>query len=284
MAVPRIRDRSQDSHKGDYGRVLVIGGSVGMGGSVAMAGKACLRSGAGLVTIATPRDCLSVVAGFEPSYMTRPLDCDVHGRVHEKSLEMVDDLLQTADCVALGPGLGRGPAVDRFVVQLYRNVEAPMVVDADALNALSAHSERMSEPPGARILTPHAGELKRLIPDLLPTREAQLKQATEFASKMGCTMIFKGHHTMVTDGCHEIFNTTGNPGMATGGVGDVLTGVVAGLVGQGYSCWDAAVLGTHLHGLAGDLAAEKFGTASLIASDLLDYLPAAFLSHVGEST
>ena len=135
MAVPRIRDRSQDSHKGDYGRVLVIGGSVGMGGSVAMAGKACLRSGAGLVTIATPRDCLSVVAGFEPSYMTRPLDCDVHGRVHEKSLEMVDDLLQTADCVALGPGLGRGPAVDRFVVQLYRNVEAPMVVDADALNA-----------------------------------------------------------------------------------------------------------------------------------------------------
>lgn len=279
MAVPEIRDRSQESHKGDYGRVLVIGGSVGMGGSVALTGKACLRAGAGLVTIATPRDCLPVVAGFEPSYMTRPLDCDSQGKVHEKSLEMVDDLLQTADCVALGPGLGRGPAVDRFVIQLYRNVEAPMVVDADALNALAAHADRWENPPGERILTPHAGELRRLIPGLHENRGEQLQQAREFAQKIGCTMIFKGHQSMVTDGDQEVFNQTGNPGMATGGAGDVLTGIVAGLVGQGYSCWDAAVLGCHLHGLAGDLAAAQLGTVSLIASDLVDFLPAAFVSH-----
>ena len=276
--LPEFKQRTADSHKGEYGRVLIIGGSVGMSGSVAMAGKACLRSGAGLVTIATPRDCLDVVASFEPSLMTRPLSCDSQGRVSETSLEAIDDLLQTADCVALGPGLGRSPAIDKFVGRLYTNVTAPMVIDADALNALAAKPKRLLSPAGPRILTPHSGEFRRLVSDSFETREEEEQQAQKFARQREVTLILKGYRSLVTDGTRVRHNETGNPGMATGGSGDVLTGVIAGLVAQAYSTWDAAVLGCHLHGLAGDLAAQRLGQTSLIASDLLDFLPPAFLT------
>lgn len=278
--LPTLAPRRVDSHKADYGRVALIGGSRGMAGSIALSGIACLRSGAGLVTVAVPEGIQSIVAGFEPSMMTLGLGENDLGQIHiernSPNEAAFATLTDKATVIAIGPGLGQSADVDRLVGDLYRRLPQPMVIDADGLNALARNPKVLEQPGGPRILTPHPGEFGRLasaagIPGL-----AQVGQAAQFASRYRCVVVLKGHRSLITDGDHNELNETGNPGMATGGTGDVLTGVIAALLAQGLAPHAAAHLGCHVHGLAGDMAAEELGQVSLIASDLLKYLPRAF--------
>jgi NAD(P)H-hydrate epimerase len=240
-----------------------------------LAGMAALRGGAGLVRLAVPDVCLDTVAGFEPSYMTAPLASDPAGRIALEARPRVVALAQAATVVACGPGMGRSLGLDALVSWLYVNLPQPMVVDADGLNALAARREVLSQPKGPRILTPHPGEFARLVAERLPADQRN-QAAVELAARCGVVVVLKGHRTCVTDGRKQAVNTTGNPGMATGGTGDVLTGLVAALACQGLSPFDAARLGVYLHGLAGDLAAEQLGQQSMIARDLVRFLPEAF--------
>ena len=301
-ALPRLAPRAANSHKGAFGRVLIIGGCRGMAGAAALAGRAALRGGAGLVTIATADSCLETVAGFEPAYMTVPLEADAAGRISLAAQATVQDLLPNFDAVAIGPGLGRSEGLTRLVCQVYQSFDKTLVIDADGLNALSA-AARLDRHAGPRVLTPHPGEFRRLLaaetgplpnmPDGLPggTRENAQENAQEsprdegrrelgasFAATHDVTLVLKGHRTLITDGRSVAINSTGNPGMATGGSGDVLTGVILALLGQGLAPFAAAQLGAHVHGLAGDLAARTQGQAGLIASDLPRYLGVALRS------
>ena len=287
--LPKLAPRAADSHKGTFGHALLVGGSRGMSGAISLAGLATLRSGAGLVTLAVPRAIQDVVAGFNPSYMTHGLTFANEDNASEHLVAAAADevlaLAENMTALALGPGLGRTAGVADFVARLYREIKQPMVVDADALFALAERKELLTQAAGPRILTPHPGEFARLsgrTPGA--TDQARTLAAGELASASGgfnTIVVLKGHHTIITDGTRTSLNQTGNPGMATGGAGDVLTGVITALVCQGLAPFDAARLGVHVHGTAGDLAAETLGQVSLIASDLVDYLPAAFQASHG---
>jgi len=276
--LPRLPRRAADAHKYDFGRVLLVGGSVGMTGAITLSGLAALRSGAGLVQLAVPGICWPIVAGFEPSFMTLPLATDGHG---EPSAVGQLDLLAAAEratSVGCGPGLAPTGATSKLVAALYANLECPAVFDAGALASLSEGpllAER--RPKAARVLTPHAGEFRKLLrtDEKLP-RDRLEQQAVDLAKAAGIVILLKGHRTLITDGHRSWHNTTGNPGMATGGTGDVLTGIVAALLGQKLEPYDAARLAAWVHGRAGDLAAAEFGETSLIASDLPRFLPQAF--------
>ncbi len=274
--LPRLAPRQPESHKGDYGRVLLIGGSQGMAGAIALSGMAALRSGAGLVKVATASACQPTVASFEPSFMTIALDCDAAGRIAASARDQIDEAARQATVIGCGPGLGRSDQLVELIAWLYESCSRPMIVDADALNALSQQADRLPKHAGARILTPHPGEFGRLIGRERIDPALRQSLAESLAQRAGATILLKGHRTVVTDGRRTAINTTGNPGMATGGTGDVLTGIITALVGQGLAPFDAARLGAHAHGLAGDLAAAELGETSLIARDLVDYLPRAW--------
>lgn len=277
--LPRLPERAPDSHKGQFGLALVVGGSRGMAGAVALAGLAALRGGAGLVRLAVPGPCLDTVAAIEPSYMTAPLPTDPAGRIALEALQTLKRLAAAATVVALGPGLGRSLGLDLLVGRLYAELPQPMVVDADGLNALAGRRETLAWAGGPRVLTPHPGEFARLLgTDRMPA-EQRHEAAAELARRCGAVLVLKGHRTLVTDGQNRWINPTGNPGMATGGSGDVLTGLIAALACQGLVPYEAARLGVYLHGLAGDLAAGQLGQESLMASDLVRYLPQAFLAY-----
>jgi NAD(P)H-hydrate epimerase len=277
--LPELPPRAPGSHKGDFGRALVVGGSRGMSGAITLAGVAALRSGAGLVTLAVPESIQSVVAAYEPSLMTHALsDCD--GAIQRAEAATIQRLGATSTAIGLGPGIGRR-GVDMLVCEVYEQVATPLVVDADGLNALAAHPGSLAMPAGPRILTPHPGEFNRLMQTeaKLITDEARCDAAADLAHRAGSgttVVVLKGHRTVVTDGRQAAINTTGNPGMATGGSGDVLTGVITALLCQGLAPFDAARLGVYIHGLAGDLAAGALGQVSMIASDLLNFLPPTF--------
>jgi NAD(P)H-hydrate epimerase len=291
--LPHLPPRPADCHKGDFGRALLVGGSRGMSGAIALAGRATRRSGAGLVTLAVPQCIQDVVASLEPSYMTHGL-ADENGQFAKSAIGHVITMQATA--VALGPGLGRSDVLTEFVEGVYQIMQIPMVVDADALFALAGRPEALSKPSGPRVLTPHPGEFERLIgkpndaarrvegaaelarggDDLHYQYRDKSKLSGSAASSPEVVVVLKGHQTVVTDGHRFSINQTGNPGMATGGTGDVLTGIITALLCQGLAPFDAARLGVHVHGLAGDLAASELGQVSLIASDLIDYLPMAF--------
>ncbi len=275
--LPMLPPRKADSHKGDYGRALVVGGSRGMSGAIAMAGLATLRSGAGLVTLAVPQSVQEVVASYCPCYMTHGLP-EENGQFISAAADEIMALAANANVFALGPGLARSSNLTAFVQRLYREVPLPMVVDADALFALAENPSVLEQPGGIRVLTPHPGEFARLAGNL-PEAAERASTAAVFARRdaSGKTVIvLKGHHTVVTDGTRFSINHTGNPGMATGGSGDVLTGITTALLCQGLSPFDAARLGVYVHGLAGDLAAAELGQVSLIATDLIHFLPRAF--------
>ena len=295
-ALPRLAPRRADSHKGDYGRVLLIGGSQGMAGAIALAGMAALRSGAGLVQLAVPQSCQGVVAGFEPSYMVAGLP-EKDGCIAYDARMRLKELLATATVVACGPGMGRTRGVTQLVGWLYAKLDRPLVIDADGLNALAECDALMRPAAGVRLLTPHPGEFRRLVAAVkvpgidaaspsacgqestagaAARRQNDAAAAPLLAAHSKATIVLKGHGTVVTDGTRTVVNTTGNPGMATGGAGDVLTGVIAALLAQGLGAFEAAQLGAFVHGLAGDLAAAELGEVSLIASDLVRYLPRAF--------
>jgi ADP-dependent NAD(P)H-hydrate dehydratase len=278
--------RQADSHKGDFGKVLLVGGARGMSGAIVLSGMAALRSGAGLVQLAVPECCLDVVAGYEPSYMTAPLAADEAGRISLAARDRLKELAESATCLAIGPGLGQSPGLMELVVEIYRDWPQPAVFDADALNALAKAPGGLERCGGPRVLTPHPGEFQRLIAGdtqgALKTtskspREEQEQAAIELAKQRGITLILKGHRSLVTDGALQAHNSTGNPGMARGGSGDVLTGILAALLAQGFAPYAAAVLAAHVHGLAGDLASEKLGQVGMIASDTVEFLPQAWM-------
>ena len=274
--LPRLAPRAAESHKGDYGRALLIGGSRGMSGAIALSGMAALRAGAGLVTLGVPAVCLETVAGFDPCFMTVPLPCDEQGCLGELAEATIQPLIARADVVACGPGLGRAPHTSPLVRSLYTSVALPLVVDADGLNALAEPAAGLSQAGGPRIITPHPGEFQRLCGGDAHDPQGQPMRAVEMAREYRIVVVLKGHRTLITDGRRWVHNTTGNPGMATAGSGDVLTGILTALLGQGLDTWEAARLGVHLHGLAGDVAARRHTPVAMTARDLVQCLPEAW--------
>jgi NAD(P)H-hydrate epimerase len=206
--------------------------------------------------------------------MTAALPSDGAGRIAISAREKIVAQAQAATVVAYGPGSGRSLGLSALAAWLYRHLDRPMIIDADGLTALAARPEVLTRPGGPRILTPHPGEFARLIGEKLEGQQRN-RAAVELAARCGIVVVLKGHRTWITDGRRRTINTTGNPGMATGGSGDVLTGLIAALACQGLGPYDAARLGVYLHGLAGDLAAEELGQVSMISSDLIRYLPQA---------
>jgi len=238
---------------------------------------ATLRSGAGLVRLAVPRVCQQTVASLEPSYMTVGLPEDAAGRIALAARGDLEQITQATSALACGPGLGRSDDLNELVGWLYTEMTIPTVFDADALNALSEQREILQRPGGPRVLTPHPGEFARLSGQKYNADFAERRNdCFEFARRTRTTVVLKGHQTCISDGRQIAVNQTGNPGMATGGTGDVLTGIITALLCQGLEPFDAAYLGAHIHGLAGDLAAKQLGQVSLIATDVVSYLPAAF--------
>lgn len=278
--IAPIPPRSDDAHKGEVGRIAIIGGccdEVMMMGAPALAAIAAFRSGAGLVQVMVPEAIRAAVGGLAPCATLRTLPTD-----RPSLLAAIDDF--GADAIAVGPGLG-GSLTAPVLADLLAGFAKPIVVDADALNLLAA-TEPFDIPDARRvILTPHPGELRRLLAarggDSDPGREPDARRAAACAlvDAYGCTVVLKGRGTIVTNGDRLYTNETGNAGMATGGTGDVLTGVIAALIGQGLDSFEAAVLGVYLHGLAGDFAAEELGRYSMNAMDVADYLPEAFCEH-----
>lgn len=272
--------RRADSHKGDYGRAVLIGGSIGMNGAIALAGMAALRGGAGLVRLGVPAACHSIVAGFNPSFMVTPLASAADGSLDAKARDQIAALTEPATAVGCGPGLTTSDGVRALVPGLYQSLEQPAVFDADALNVLARQPDVLARPGGPRILTPHPGEFARLLgTDRQITATDRETTAAAFARDHRVVVVLKGHETVITDGKRLAINPTGNPGMATGGTGDVLTGLIVALLCQHADPYQAARLAVYLHGLAGDLAAADLGQISLAASDLIDALPRAFKHH-----
>ena len=271
--------RRRESHKGDYGRVLVAAGSTGKTGAAGLAALGALRSGAGLVTVATPRVCQPVVAALAPEYMTLGLDHDGGGLVGAGAAGAV--LAERCDVLAVGPGLGRSAGVSRFVRELVDRAPVPMVLDADALNAFAGGPAGLrGRPDRALVITPHAGEMGRIIGRPAEYVEAhRLDLARDLAVEQGIFVVLKGARTLVATPAGAVrINVTGNPGMATGGAGDVLTGVLSGWMAQLRDVESACGLGVCLHGLAGDLAAVRHGHAGLMAGDLALQLGPALLA------
>jgi NAD(P)H-hydrate epimerase len=278
---PLFAPRKRDAHKGDFGHVLIIGGSVGKSGAAAMAGMAALRVGAGLSTVATPRSVLPTVAGFAPEIMTEPLTETDAGTI---SADVLDDdawekLVAGKDVVALGPGISRHTETVQFVRRAVEALKLPVVIDADGLNAFEGCAEKLNGSQRPLVLTPHPGEMARLTG--LSSSEVQgdrLGVARKFAQEHHATVVLKGHRTIIAEpGGAAWVSMTGNPGMATGGTGDVLTGMIAGLIAQHPAALEAAVAAAvYLHGTAGDVARNAVGEHALVATDLLAMMPMAF--------
>ncbi|MBY0588915.1 NAD(P)H-hydrate dehydratase [bacterium] len=281
--LPKILPRDRESHKGSFGRVLVIAGSQGMSGAAILAGSAALRAGAGLVTVASPASIQPIVAMGEPSYMTLPLPEDSAGRVTASAARII--LSRPWDAIAIGPGLGRSHEVDSLMAETIQSVACPMVIDADGLFSLARSPFLLQGLLGHAILTPHLGEFQRLLGhDPEEPIDDPLSEVRFLQQQTQAVIVLKGHRSIVADRDHYRINTTGNPGMATGGTGDILTGILVGLLGQGWSTCNAARLGVHLHGMAGDIAATEKGEISLIARDLLESISKAFIQYQNGSS
>ncbi|MFL6280611.1 MAG: NAD(P)H-hydrate dehydratase [Vicinamibacterales bacterium] len=270
--------RAADSHKGDFGRVLVIAGSVGRTGAAHLAATGALRSGAGLVTVATPRSCVPIVAAMAPEYMTEGLDETATGTVDFSALDRVLEF--KADVIAVGPGLGQSPGTAAFVHGLIERAGVPLILDADALNAFTGDPDRLSGRDGVDVvITPHPGEMARLLNlSIEAVQHDRLRHATEFASSHRVHVVLKGHRTIIAGPENRAFiNLTGNAGMATGGTGDLLTGMIAAWFGQLLDAEAACKLAVYLHGTAGDLAEADEGDVALVAGDLAARLGDAVL-------
>jgi ADP-dependent NAD(P)H-hydrate dehydratase / NAD(P)H-hydrate epimerase len=274
-----FKRRPRDSNKGSYGHVLVIGGSLGKAGSVAMAGMAALRSGAGLSTVATPKSVLATVAGFHPELMTEPLDESDAGSVALKAKTPIADLARGKTVVAIGPGVSRHLETSELVRYLVKTLSQPIVLDADGLNAFADHAKELNGKGRSLIITPHPGEMARLAGcTIAEVQSDRINVARNFSREHDLILVLKGHRTLVAQPSGEVWvNTTGNPGMATGGTGDILTGMVAGMMAQNPGrIFEAVIAAVHLHGLAGDVACESTGEQSLVATDLIKAMPEAF--------
>jgi ADP-dependent NAD(P)H-hydrate dehydratase len=280
--VPRLPSRPLDSNKGTFGRVLIVAGSRGMSGAAVLCASAALRGGAGLVRLAVPEGILTIVAAANPCYTSAPLPQDEHGRLAAAALPRLLELMGDNSVAALGPGLGQSDDLGDTIVSLLEQTTIPLVLDADALNVLVGRLGALRKHRGPVVLTPHPGEFARLLGcDIAAVQSHRQELAADFARTHGVVVVLKGYGTVVTDGRRVYVNATGNPGMASGGTGDVLCGLIAALLGQKLETFAAAQLGVYLHGRAGDLARQQLGEVSLIATDLLDFLPRALQQHAG---
>ncbi len=277
--IPKLKPRAVDAHKGDFGKVCIIAGSTGMSGAAALAGRSALRAGAGLVRVATPKSVLPIVASIEPSFTTIALPEDSLGRISAKAINPILEALTENDVMAFGPGIGTSGALRSVLEALLEQDQLRLIIDADGLNNLAGIKDWPVKLKANLILTPHPGEMKRLWSALFrePLPSDRQQQAIQLAQQTKTVVALKGAGTVVTDGQKVYINKTGNPGMATAGSGDVLTGVITALAGQGLSDFDAAVLGVYIHGLAGDIAAEKIGQVSLMTTDIIQALSDAFI-------
>ena len=277
--APLVGPRPAASNKGNFGHVLVIGGSLGKAGAAAMAGMAALRSGAGLSTVAVAKSILPTVAGFHPELMTEPLAETRAGSISLRALRSLNKLAQGKTVLAVGPGISRIPETSKLVRSLVKKQGLPIILDADGLNAFAGHASDLSGKGRPLILTPHPGEMARLLgSNVAAVQHDRINVARKFAREHQVIVVLKGHRTLIADPSGEVWvNTTGNPGMATGGTGDILTGMVAGLVAQNPGrVTEAVIAAVYLHGLAGDVAREQMGEHSLVATDLVRALPEAF--------
>jgi NAD(P)H-hydrate epimerase len=277
--APLLGPRPAESNKGSYGHVLVVGGSLGKAGAAAMAGMAALRTGAGLSTVAAPKSILGTVAGFYPELMTEPLQETKKGTIAASARKRIEEMAKGKNALAIGPGISRDPQTAALVRALFARIEVPMVVDADSLNAFEGRNRELNGKGRTVVITPHPGEMARLAGcNVDEVQKDRLGIARKFARKHELIVVLKGHRTLVAQPDGEAWvNTTGNAGMATGGTGDILTGMVAGMIAQNPKHALLAVLAAvHLHGLAGDTMRESVGEHSLVATDLLRGLASAF--------
>jgi hydroxyethylthiazole kinase-like uncharacterized protein yjeF len=284
--APLIGPRPLAANKGNFGHVLVIGGSVGKAGAAAMAGMAALRSGAGLSTVATAKSVLATVAVFHPEVMTEPLDETDAGSISTRANARVDALIKGKTVLAVGPGISRNLETSEFVRGLVVKCKTPIVLDADGLNAFEGQAAELNGKGRSLVITPHPGEMARLAASTIAAvQRDRINVARTFAREHELIVVLKGHRTLIAQPDGSVWvNTTGNPGMATGGTGDILTGMVASFIAQNpQHIAEAVIAAVHLHGLAGDVARESMGEHSLVATDLIRALPEAF-RRVREAT
>lgn len=263
--------RKRDTHKGDYGKVLLLCGSEGLTGAARLAARAALRTGSGLVYLGVPEKIYPIVAAGAGSEIVFPLPCDGEGRLSAAAFEPVAARMETMDAALLGPGLGRSAALTELCCRIVSACRVPLVLDADGINALAQHMDVLRGSACPIVLTPHGGEFLRLGGD--PLHRDPVSEAMRIARETGCIVLLKGCRTIVTDGLNVYRNTTGNPGLATGGSGDVLAGMLVSLLGQHVMPLEAAAAAAWLHGAAADLAAQTTGEYSLLPEDVLDSLP-----------
>ena len=273
----RLPRRERDSHKGDYGKLLIVAGSEGYTGAPVFAAQGALRSGAGLVYLGVPRDVYPVVATRCSSAMPFPLPDDT---------EQLVERARSCDVVLAGPGMGRSTRAQQLVFRLMEEVEGPLVLDADGLNALEGQTQRLRARTGLTVLTPHDGEFARLAGCSLPLND-RVEQAAQLAQETGCVVVLKGHETLTVDPHGRVWrNTTGNPGMAKGGSGDILAGMIASLLGQKQltgcvSCpGELVAWAVYLHGAAGDAAAAQYGEYGMMPDDTLAAVAGVLQTHI----
>ena len=264
-----LPDRKADSHKGDYGKILLLCGSRGYTGAAALAAMGALRSGAGLVYLAVPESICAIEACKLTEAIVLPLP-DEGGTIAMSALPEIRRLLPKMDAVLIGCGLGQSEGTRAVLETVLREFSGPVVVDADGINLLAKHMDILRERHAPTILTPHAGEFVRIGGD---NKADRVSETLRFAMKYGCILLLKGHETVISDGKETYVNQTGNPGMAVGGSGDVLSGIIVSLLGQGIEPLKAAACGAWLHGKAGDICAEKIGQYGMLPTDLVEVLP-----------
>jgi len=281
--IPKLPERAEDAHKGLFGKLLIAGGCRGMVGAPALAAMAAFRSGAGLVRMALPRSVQLSAAIIAPCATSVPVAEDENGLICQGAIHDLLNAMEDNDSLALGPGMGQSLQLQAVIERLLKEVQKPIVIDADGLNNLAAIRGDGLQLSDITVLTPHPGEIKRLwkawFREEMPTERTE--QAEQLAKRCGAVVVLKGAGTVVTDGKRTYVNETGNPGMATGGAGDVLTGCIGALLANqaaGFEALSASILGVYIHGRAGDLAAAVMGETSVTALDIIDYLGEAYMS------
>lgn len=263
--------RRRESHKGDYGRVLLLCGSEGLTGAARLAARGALRTGSGLVYLGVPEKIYPIVAATAGSEIVFPLPCDGQGRLCLAALEPIAARLEQMDAVLLGPGLGRSEELTQLICRVLGLCRVPLVLDADGINAVAAHMDVLRGSACPVVLTPHDGEFLRLGGD--PKAPDRIAEAMRLAERSHTVVLLKGSRTLITDGLNTYVNQTGNPGLATGGSGDVLAGILVSLLGQHIMPLEAAAAAAWLHGAAADLAASELGEYGMVPEDVLLRLP-----------
>jgi len=273
--IAKIPKRKPDSHKGDYGHVFVIAGSIGMTGAAYLTSQAAMLSGSGLVTLGAAKSINEIMEVKLTEVMTLSLMDTKDGSLSLFSEKDILDFSKSVDVVVIGPGLSKNRETQHLARNLIRKIEKPLVIDADGINAMAGHREVIKYRRYKTVITPHPGEMAKLINrDIEYINQHRERIAKTVSRAYNCITVLKGYKTVVTSSLRELYiNDTGNAGMSTAGAGDVLTGMVASFIGQGIDLFSSAVLAVYLHGKAGDLAAREYGQSSLIASNILDKIP-----------